>query len=100
MATQNIQHGDHAEASMVKASDSSLNTQPNKWVINISSKPLTKVQEKLLTHGHNFAVVPRNPPITEYVTVVEHACMKSKQGEAEELRGEVNAVIKKIHTPT
>ena len=83
---------------MTTASDSSLNTQPNKWVINISSKPLTKVHEELLTHGPNYAVVPRNPPITEYVAVVEHACIKLKQGEAEELRGEVKAVIKKIPT--
>ena len=68
-------------------------------VINISSKPLTKAKEKLLTHGSNYAVVPRSPPITEYVAAVEQACLKLKQGEAEELRGEVKAVIKKIHPP-
>ena len=96
----NIQHGDHTVTSMATASEWNLDTQPNKWVINISSKPLTKAQEELLTHGPNYAVVPRNPPITEYVAVVEHACMKLKQWEEEELRGEVKAVIKKIHTPT
>ena len=64
----NIQHGDHTVTSMVTASDSNLNTQPpNKWVINISSKPLTKVQEELLAHGCNYAVVPRNPKTTEHV---------------------------------
>ena len=30
----------------------------------------------------------RSPPITEYVAVIEQACRKLKQGEAEELRGE------------
>ena len=35
--------------------------QKAKWVINISSKPLTTVQESLLSHGSNFAIVPRGP---------------------------------------
>ena len=33
-----------------------------KWVLNISSRPLTTAQESLLAHGPNFAVVPRGPP--------------------------------------
>ena len=97
----NIQHGNHTVTSIETASVSNFNTHtPNKWVINISSKPLTKAQEELLTHGPNYAVVPRSLPITEYVAVVEQAYMELKQGEAEELRGEVKAVIKKIHAPT
>ena len=32
-----------------------LNNRQNKWVINISSKPLTPDQEKLLAHGPNYA---------------------------------------------
>ena len=35
--------------------------QKAKWVINITSKPLTPVRESLLSHGPNFAVVPRGP---------------------------------------
>ena len=34
-----------------------------KWVINISSRPLSTVQERLLAQGPNFAVVPREPPL-------------------------------------
>ena len=30
-----------------------------KWVINISNKPLTPDQEKLLAHGPNYAIVPK-----------------------------------------
>ena len=96
-----IQHGNHTVTSMVTASNSNLNTKPpNKWVLNISDKQLTKAKEDLLAHGPNYAVVPRNPPITEYVAALEQACTKLKQGEAEELRGEIRAVMKKIHTPT
>ena len=44
--------------------------QPNKWVINIYDKPLTKEQEKPLIHGPNFMVVPKNPHIMEYMATV------------------------------
>ena len=57
------------------------------------------LQEELLVYGPSYAMVPRNTPTTENFAVVEHARMKLKQGEAEELRGEAKAVIKKIHTP-
>ena len=35
----------------------------NKWVINISSRPLPTAQERPLAQGPNFAVVPREPPL-------------------------------------
>ena len=54
---------------------------------------------KLLSHGPNYTVVSRSPPITEYIAVIEQACTTLKQGEAEELRGEVKATIKKIQPP-
>ena len=44
-------------------------TGPNpraKWVINISSRPLSTVQENLLACGPNFAVVPRGPHCRVY----------------------------------
>ena len=95
----NIHHGDHTVTSTMTASNSSFNTQNNKWVINISSTPLTKAQEKLPGHGPNYAVVPRFPPIAEHVAVVKQACQKLKHEEAEELCGEVKAVLKNIHPP-
>ena len=51
-----------------------------------------------MAHRPNYAVVPRSPPITEYVAAIEQACSKL-QGEAEELRGEVKSIIKKTHNP-
>ena len=33
----------------------------NKWVINLSSKPLTQVQSLLLARGPNFAITPKHP---------------------------------------
>ena len=46
----------------------------NNWVKNLSSTPLTKEEEKILSNGPNYAIVPRIPPIGEYVTAIEQVC--------------------------
>ena len=96
------QHGDNTcintENLDISPADSSSNTN-NKWVINISSKPLTKAQEKLLAHGPNYAVVSKSPPIAEYIAAIEQACSKLKQGEAEELGGKSNLSSRGHATP-
>ena len=98
-------HGDHTFKTTDKTcispvtTSTSTSNSTNKWVINTSSKPLTKAQKKLLAHGPNFAMVSRSPPVTEYVVVIEQACNKLQQGEAEELRGEVKTIIKKTYSP-
>ena len=53
----------------------------SQWVINMSKKPLTDPQVKLLAHGPNYAVTPRNPPIEEYIAAVEKTCQNLTQGE-------------------
>ena len=40
---------------------SSLEEPNPKWVINLSSKPLTKAQWSVLAKGPNFAVSPKHP---------------------------------------
>ena len=71
----------------------------NTWVNNLSSTPLTKEEEKALSNGPNYAIVPRLPPIREYITAIENVCNQLEQGKAEELRGEVKKVLKKVHLP-
>ena len=46
----------------------------NIWVKNLSKTPLTKAEERLLAHGPNFAVVPREPPLLDYITAIERTC--------------------------
>ena len=65
------------------------------WVQNISKTPLTQVQEKLLSHGPNFVIVSKEPPTPEDIAAIEKACLKLPTGKAEELRGEVKAILKK-----
>ena len=45
----------------------------NKWVINLSSRPLNDAEISLLEKGLNFAVTPTTIPATEIVAKVETA---------------------------
>ena len=65
-----------------------------KWVINLSSKPLTPAQRSALAKGPNFAVSPKHPPNLEYITAIEAACTTLSQQDAEELTAEINRVLR------
>ena len=102
----NIQHGDHSNKvnkNTGQRNDTATPVQEErsdiKWVRNISSTPLTEAQIKLLSHGPNYAVVPKNPLTMEYIAAIEKACPSLQPGKAEELRGEVKANIKKMQLP-
>ena len=74
--------------------------EPNpKWVINLSSKPLTKAQRSVLAKDPNFVVSPKHPPNLEYITAIEAACTKLSQQDAEELRANVNWTLRASHPP-
>ena len=70
-------------------------SDPNlKWVINLSSKPLTQAQRSVLAEGPNFVVSPRHPPNHEYITAIESVCTKLGQQDAEELRDDSYRVLR------
>ena len=76
----------------------SSNEEPNpKWVINLSNKPLTPAQRSVLPKGPNFVVTPRQPPNLEYITAIEAACTKLSKHDAEELRADINRVLRSSH---
>ena len=65
---------------------SNNNSSNNIWVRNISSTPLTKAQEKILSRGPNFMIVPKSPPVGKYIASIENVCSQLRQGEAEDWR--------------
>ena len=78
----------------------SSDEEPNpKWVINLSNKPLTPAQRSVLAKGPNFVVTPGQPPNLEYITAIEAACTKLSQQDAEELRADINRVLRSSHPP-
>ena len=70
-----------------------------KWIINLSSIPLTKEQENLLSHRPNFAISPKKPPLGDYILNIEKVCQSLDTKTAEELRSEVYRVLRKPHHP-
>ena len=81
-------------------SQGSSKEEPNpKWVINLSNKPLTPAQRSVLAKGPNFVVTPRQPPNLEYITAIEAACTMLSQQDAEELRANINRVLRSSHPP-
>ena len=76
------------------------NNNKSKWVVNLSSKPLTPSQVSLLEKGPNFALTPINPPNVELIAAVESACQKLSEQDAQELRAEVNILLRRAKTPT
>ena len=58
-----------------------------KWVINLSSIPLTKEQESLMVHGPNFVNICN----------IERACQSLDTNTTEELRSEVYRVLRQPH---
>ena len=59
----------------------------------------TPAQRSVLAKGPNFAVTPRQPPNLEYITAIEAACTKLSQQDAEELRANINRVLRYSHPP-
>ena len=102
----NIQHGGHGRQEITDSNIPSTNTvtsdeskevsqdMDKRWVVNLSSQQLTEAQTNLLTHGPNFTVTSKSPPTIECITAIEEICQKLEQGEVEELRGEVKAILK------
>ena len=82
-----------------QSTDKEKDKVKKRWVINLSSIPLTKQQEDLLSHGPNFAISPKKPPLGEYILNIEKACQSLDTNMAEELRSEVYRVLKKPHHP-
>ena len=83
----------------IRLPQGSSNEEPNpKWVINLSYKALTAAQRSVLAKGPNYAVTPRQPPNLEYITAIEAACTKLSQQDAEELRADINRVLRSSQT--
>ena len=65
-----------------------------------SFKPATNTgRKKIIDPQAQFCSDIQEPPIIECVTAIEEVCQKLERGEAEELRGEVKAILKKAHPP-
>ena len=70
----------------VQGSIGSNVNQVSKWVVNLSSSPLTPALQSLLSKGPYFSLAPSNSPSVEFISVVESACQRLLEQVAQELR--------------
>ena len=78
-----------------QAPGSSNNNQANKWVVNLSSVPLTPKQESLLVKGPNFSLAPLNHPNVEFISAIELVCQNLLDQDFQEFRVETNVLPRK-----
>ena len=78
--------------------DTAEDKAKEKWVINLSSSPLTQAQASLLAHGPGYAVTPKHPPYGDYIVAIEKACSTLDHNRAEELRAEIRGALRKTHS--
>ena len=101
VASTTSQEGNPTPTPPSRPTQGSSNEEPNpKWVINLSNKPLTPAQRSVLAKGPNLVVTPRQPPNLEHITAIEAACTKLSQQDAEELRANINRVLRSSHPQT
>ena len=71
----------------------------NKWVVNLSSTPLTDAQTSLLARGPKFTIVPRHLPKGDYATAVEEVSHILTPNVAAELRADTSKLLNRTHPP-
>ena len=81
------------------ASNHTCTSHMDKWVINLSKTPLTQEQLSLLQKGPNCAITPKYLPIEAYITSIEQVTNKLPSQEADELRSDVNRILKQVQQP-
>ena len=67
-------HGGHDgnHSNLTRHNNALENRRENNWVRNLSTTPLTQHQVKALSNGPNYAIVPKVPPVGEYITTIEN----------------------------
>ena len=66
-----------------------------KWVIKLSSRSLSDVEEK----GINFAVTPTNIPATEIIAKVERAVRQLDAEQPDNVRRAANGILQQAEAP-
>ena len=71
-----------------------------RWVKNISKRPLTKNEVSLLRKGGGFAVAPSQIPFVDYITAAEEAGRNLAKGEALTMKADIIEELEKAAPPT
>ena len=83
---------------LAKNNQSQAQRNPDKWEVNSSSTPVPGQRVSFIKRT-KLCNRTQNPPHLEYITCIESACQKLDHQDAEELRADINRVLRSSHTP-
>ena len=93
-------HSKKLQALTSKSNVSSPDTvNRDKWVLDISSKPLNTTETIALQKGTNFALAPKNIPTAEIVAAVENGISALPVEDKLVLRSQVAQVLQRASAP-
>ena len=81
------------------ASPSPYEINTDRWVVNLSDRPISDDERSILSKGLNFAVTPTSIPIAEIIAGTEVVAKHLSNSDADELRCEVVRTIKRAKLP-
>ena len=71
----------------------------NKLVVNLSKTTLTQAQQSVLDKGPYVAITPNKPLNVDYIRAIESVCHKLTDQDAEELRADINTLLRRAQAP-
>lgn len=75
------------------------NMDANNCVVNLSSRPLTQIENSVLSKGLNFSVVPKSVRVLDFVTAIESTVSQLPEEEGDRFRCEASLLLNKIPVP-
>ena len=79
--------------------DARARRSKDKWVVNLSSRPLSTAEESVLAKGLNFAPAPRRIPVPDIVAAVEGGLSRIGSAEAQLARTRITGCLAKARPP-
>lgn len=70
-----------------------------KWVVNLSSRPLSDAEKAVLSEGRNFSPAPTRIPPAEVVAAVDSGLMRVPEEQAELVRTRITGALSKVRPP-
>jgi len=77
----------------------STNGTDKKWVVNLSSQPLSSSQEAALKLGLNYAITPKKVPVAHILAFVESGIKQVPTAEADIIRASITSILRNTRPP-
>ena len=88
------------QTSRSQSNQTIISNSNNKWVVNLSKTTLTPAQYSLLGKGPQLCWLPlKSPHNVDYISAIESISHKLMEQDVQELKSDVNSLLKRVPTP-